>query len=68
MPSLYAVMEEDRRERQYHREQIAKKNKELKEKIIDLIEDGIIEMHDGKRDYAENLLHQAQDLINDLKL
>lgn len=68
MPSLYAVMEEERRERQYHREQIAKKNKELKEKIIDLIEDGIIEMHDGKRDYTENLLYQAQDLINDLKL
>jgi hypothetical protein len=67
MPSLY-VIEEERREREYEIEQISKKNNELKEKIIDLIEDGIIEMHDGKRDYAEKLLHQAQDLVNNLKL
>lgn len=45
MPSLYAVMEEERMERQYHREQIAKKNKELKEKIIDLIEDVVHEQN-----------------------
>lgn len=68
MPSLCAVMTEEKKEREYRRKQTSKKNKELREKIIDLIENSIIEMHDGRRDYAENLLHRAQDLINDLSL
>jgi hypothetical protein len=33
------------------------------EKIKDLILDAIVEMHDGKRDYAEKLLNEAIELI-----
>lgn len=33
------------------------------EQAIDLILNGIMEMHDGKRDYAEKLLNKAIELI-----
>lgn len=68
MPSLYAVMEEDKRNEELYRKKKSKENKKLKKKIIELIEDAIVKMHDDKKDYAENLLHEAQILMNDLKL
>jgi hypothetical protein len=36
---------------------------EASSKIKDLIYDAIVEMHDGKRDYAEKLLNEAIELI-----
>ena len=41
-------------------------NEELKQsnqKAIELMLDGIVEMHDGKRDYAETLFNKAIELI-----
>ena len=46
---------------------LEEENEQLKqqnEQAIDLILDGIVEMHDGKRDYAEKLLNKAIELIN----
>ena len=37
--------------------------KQSNQKAIGLIDDGIVEMHDGKRDYAEKLFNKAIELI-----
>ena len=45
---------------------LEKENEQLKqqnEQAIDLILDGIMEMHDGKRDYAETLFNKARKVI-----
>ena len=45
---------------------LEEKNEQLKQtnkKVIDKILDGIVEMHDGKRDYAEKLFNEAIELI-----
>lgn len=68
MPSLYAVIEEERREAERYREEISKRNIELQEKAINFIQEAIAKMLCGEKDYAEMLLYQAQDLINNLKL
>lgn len=47
--------------------ELKKENKGLKQQnkqAIDLILDGIMEMHDGKRDYAETLFNKAIKMIN----
>ena len=41
--------------------------KQQNEQAIDLILDGIVEMHDGKRDYAETLFHKAMKVIKNDK-
>ena len=43
-------------------------NKQLKQsnqEAIELIYDGIVELHDGKRDYAETLFNKAIEIIAD---
>lgn len=50
----------------YHKS--LKENEQLKQsnqKAIELILDGIVEMHDGKRDYAETLFNKAIQLLKD---
>ena len=50
------------KKRQWYREE----NERLKQsnyKAIDLIYDGIVEMHDGKRDYAETLFNKAIKIL-----
>lgn len=47
-------------------QQLKKENEQLKQsnqEAIGLIYDGIVEMYDGKRDYAEKLLNKAIELI-----
>ena len=41
----------------------SKQFKQTNEKVIDKILDGVVEMHDGKRDYAEKLFNEAIELI-----
>ena len=38
-------------------------NEQQNEQAIDLILDGIMEMHDGKRDYAESIFNKAIKLL-----
>ena len=40
-----------------------KKLKQFNQEAIELIHDGIVEMHDGKRDYAEKLFNKAIKVI-----
>ena len=45
---------------------LSEENEQLKQsnnEAIDLILDGIVEMHDGNRDYADKLLNKAIELI-----
>ena len=45
---------------------LSEENEQLKQQnkqAIDLIFDGIMEMHDGKRDYAETLFNKAIKVI-----
>ena len=45
---------------------LSEENEQLKQQnkqAIDLILDGIMEMHDGKRDYAETLFNKAIKVI-----
>jgi hypothetical protein len=47
-------------------DKLKKENGQLKQsnqKAIELMLDGIVEMHDGKRDYAETLFNKAIELI-----
>ena len=47
---------------------LRKENEQLKQsnqEAIELIYDGIVEMHDGKRDYAETLFNKAIEIIGD---
>lgn len=37
--------------------------KQSNNEVIELILDGIVEMHDGKRDYAESILNKAIRLL-----
>ena len=54
----------------YTVKELIEENKQLKQQnkqAIDLILDGIMEMHDGKRDYAETLFNKAIKVIkNDI--
>ena len=50
------------KKRQWYREE----NERLKQsnnEVIELILDGVVEMHDGKRDYAETLFNKAIKLL-----
>ena len=46
--------------------ELEKENEQLKQSTngaIELILDGIVEMHDGKRDYAESIFNKAIKLL-----
>ena len=49
-----------------NRELLEEENEQLKQsnqKAIEFILDGIVEMHDGKRDYAETIFNKAIKLL-----
>ena len=48
-------------------DELSEENKQLKQsnnEAIELILDGIVEMHDGKRDYAERIFNKAIQLLS----